>query len=222
MKMIEFFIPRKLLLVFTAALNHTAPCAVKRAGIALIAPMTGNSRNRLAIEMRFFTLERNLCFCERQRSPSRKRQWLSGKLSAKTQGANHHIMGRACTKYSGDSHRFDDSSGDHRPHSRYFRRDHPSPPPVAQRHRDGPNSGNFRRARSRPMAKGIRSVCCASRDRRSPHPEFGITQRLFASTAIHRILDYVICDGTDMFLKLTQSKPDQMPSQSSKSAAGGQ
>jgi len=34
MKMIEFFIPRKLLLpVFTAALNHTAPCAVKRAGI---------------------------------------------------------------------------------------------------------------------------------------------------------------------------------------------
>ena len=40
------------------------------------------------------------------------------------------------------------------------------------------------------------------------HPEFGITQRLFASTAIHRILDYVICDGTDMFLKLTQGKPN--------------
>jgi hypothetical protein len=38
MKMIEFFIPRKLLLlVFMAALNHTAPCAVKRAGIILIA-----------------------------------------------------------------------------------------------------------------------------------------------------------------------------------------
>src|SRR5204863_4991066 len=38
MKMIEFFIPRKLLLLgFTAALNHTAPCAVKRAGIALIS-----------------------------------------------------------------------------------------------------------------------------------------------------------------------------------------
>ena len=44
MKMIEFFIPRKLLLlVFTAALNHTAPCAVKRAGIFLIARMTQKS-----------------------------------------------------------------------------------------------------------------------------------------------------------------------------------
>jgi hypothetical protein len=38
------------------------------------------------------------------------------------------------------------------------------------------------------------------------HPEFGMTQRLFASTTIHRILDYVICDGTDKFLKLTQGK----------------
>jgi hypothetical protein len=45
MKMIEFFIPRKfLLLVFTAALNHTAPCAVKRAGIFLIARTTQSSR----------------------------------------------------------------------------------------------------------------------------------------------------------------------------------
>jgi len=36
MKMIEFFISRKLLLlVFTAALNHTTPCAVKRARIGL-------------------------------------------------------------------------------------------------------------------------------------------------------------------------------------------
>jgi hypothetical protein len=34
MKMIELFIPRKLvLLVLTAAFNHTALCAVKRAGI---------------------------------------------------------------------------------------------------------------------------------------------------------------------------------------------
>jgi hypothetical protein len=53
MKMIEFFISRKLLLlVFTAALNHTAPCAVKRAGIVLIARTTRSRRNGLAIEIR--------------------------------------------------------------------------------------------------------------------------------------------------------------------------
>lgn len=39
------------------------------------------------------------------------------------------------------------------------------------------------------------------------HPEFGMSQRLFASTTIHRILDYVICDTTDKFVKLTQSEP---------------
>ena len=39
------------------------------------------------------------------------------------------------------------------------------------------------------------------------HPEFAMTQRLFASTTIHGILDYIICDGTDKFLKLTQGKP---------------
>ena len=38
------------------------------------------------------------------------------------------------------------------------------------------------------------------------HPEFGMTERLFASTTIHRILDYIICDGTDKFLKLPQGK----------------
>jgi len=38
------------------------------------------------------------------------------------------------------------------------------------------------------------------------HPEFLITQRLFASTTIHGILDYVICDATDKFLKLTEGK----------------
>jgi len=38
------------------------------------------------------------------------------------------------------------------------------------------------------------------------HPEFGMTQRLFASTTIHRILDHVMSDSTDKFLKLTQSK----------------
>ena len=38
------------------------------------------------------------------------------------------------------------------------------------------------------------------------HPEFAMTQRLFASTTIHGILDYVICDGTDKFLKLTGGK----------------
>ena len=37
MKMIECFISRKMLLpVFTAVLNHTAPCAVKRARIVVI------------------------------------------------------------------------------------------------------------------------------------------------------------------------------------------
>ena len=38
------------------------------------------------------------------------------------------------------------------------------------------------------------------------HPEFAMTERLFASTTIHRILDYVICDATNKFLKLTQGK----------------
>jgi RsbT co-antagonist protein rsbRD N-terminal domain len=38
------------------------------------------------------------------------------------------------------------------------------------------------------------------------HPEFGMTQRLFASTTIHSILDHVMSDSTDMFLKLTQGK----------------
>jgi len=38
------------------------------------------------------------------------------------------------------------------------------------------------------------------------HPEFAMSQRLFASTTIHGILDYVICDATDKFLKLTQGK----------------
>ena len=36
------------------------------------------------------------------------------------------------------------------------------------------------------------------------HPEFAMTERLFASTTIHGILDYVICDGTDKFFKLAQ------------------
>ena len=45
MKMIEFFIPTKLLLLlFTAALNHIAPYAVKRAGIVLIVRMTQSFR----------------------------------------------------------------------------------------------------------------------------------------------------------------------------------
>jgi hypothetical protein len=38
------------------------------------------------------------------------------------------------------------------------------------------------------------------------HPEFGLTQRLFASTTIHSILDHVMSDSTDKFLKLTQGK----------------
>lgn len=38
------------------------------------------------------------------------------------------------------------------------------------------------------------------------HPEFGMTQRLFASITIHRILDEVMSDSTDKFLKLTQGK----------------
>ena len=38
------------------------------------------------------------------------------------------------------------------------------------------------------------------------HPEFAMTHRLFASTTIHGILDYVICDGTDKFLILSQGK----------------
>jgi len=38
------------------------------------------------------------------------------------------------------------------------------------------------------------------------HPEFAMTQRLFASTTIHGILDYVICDATNKFVKLTQGK----------------
>src|SRR5262245_2801111 len=38
------------------------------------------------------------------------------------------------------------------------------------------------------------------------HPEFAMTQRLFASTTIHGILDYLICDATDKFHKLTQGK----------------
>jgi hypothetical protein len=38
------------------------------------------------------------------------------------------------------------------------------------------------------------------------HPEFATSQRLFASVTIHRILDYIICDGTDKFIKLTQLK----------------
>ena len=38
------------------------------------------------------------------------------------------------------------------------------------------------------------------------HPEFGMTQRLFASTTIHRILDYVMSDSIDKFLKLTQGR----------------
>jgi hypothetical protein len=38
------------------------------------------------------------------------------------------------------------------------------------------------------------------------HPEFGMTQRLFASATIHRILDHVMFDSTDKFLKLTQGK----------------
>jgi hypothetical protein len=40
------------------------------------------------------------------------------------------------------------------------------------------------------------------------HPEFGMTQRLFASTTIHRILDHVMADSTDKFLKLTQDKTE--------------
>jgi hypothetical protein len=38
------------------------------------------------------------------------------------------------------------------------------------------------------------------------HPEFAMTERLFASTTIHGILDYLICDATDKFRKLTQGK----------------
>src|SRR5215469_8006386 len=38
------------------------------------------------------------------------------------------------------------------------------------------------------------------------HPEFAMTQRLFASTTIHGILDYVICDATNKFVKLGQGK----------------
>jgi len=41
------------------------------------------------------------------------------------------------------------------------------------------------------------------------HPEFGMTQRLFASATIHRILDHVMSDSTDKFLKLTQGKTNQ-------------
>jgi hypothetical protein len=37
-------------------------------------------------------------------------------------------------------------------------------------------------------------------------PEFAMTQRLFASATIHGILDDIICDATDKFLKLTQGK----------------
>jgi hypothetical protein len=43
------------------------------------------------------------------------------------------------------------------------------------------------------------------------HPEFGMTQRLLASTTIHRILNYVVCDVTDKFLKLTQGKSKSDP-----------
>jgi len=35
---------------------------------------------------------------EKRRNPSQKRQGLSGKLSGKTQRANHYIMGRARAK----------------------------------------------------------------------------------------------------------------------------
>ena len=38
------------------------------------------------------------------------------------------------------------------------------------------------------------------------HPEFAMSERLFASTTIHGILDYVICDATEKFLKLTEGK----------------
>jgi hypothetical protein len=38
------------------------------------------------------------------------------------------------------------------------------------------------------------------------HPEFAMTERLFASATIHGILDDIICDATDKFLKLTQGK----------------
>jgi len=38
------------------------------------------------------------------------------------------------------------------------------------------------------------------------HPEFAMTQRLFASTTIHGILDHVMCDGADKFLQLTKGK----------------
>jgi hypothetical protein len=38
------------------------------------------------------------------------------------------------------------------------------------------------------------------------HPEFSVTQRLFASATIHGILDDIICDATDKFLKLTHGK----------------
>jgi RsbT co-antagonist protein rsbRD N-terminal domain len=35
------------------------------------------------------------------------------------------------------------------------------------------------------------------------HPEFGMTKRLFASVTINRILDHVMSDSTEKFLKLT-------------------
>jgi hypothetical protein len=38
------------------------------------------------------------------------------------------------------------------------------------------------------------------------HPDFALTERLFASTTIHGILDYIICDATERFLRLTQSE----------------
>jgi hypothetical protein len=41
------------------------------------------------------------------------------------------------------------------------------------------------------------------------HPEFGMTQRLFASATIHRILDHVMSDSTGKFLKLAEGRANR-------------
>src|SRR5260370_42007750 len=37
------------------------------------------------------------------------------------------------------------------------------------------------------------------------HPDFGTAPRLFASTTIHQILDHILIDATNTFLKLAES-----------------
>jgi len=38
------------------------------------------------------------------------------------------------------------------------------------------------------------------------HPEFGMTERLFASVTINRVLDHIMSDSTEKFLKLTEGQ----------------